>query len=110
VPLIGDIPILNNLLGFQQMQSGEQELVILVTPELVHPLNPDEVPPQPGSDLFEPSDLEFYVLGRLESLRNYDYRAPVRNSLERMKSYKRMEDLYIFGPSGYSEDQHAPHH
>jgi pilus assembly protein CpaC len=103
VPLLGDLPILGRFWGFDRMQNAEQELIVLITPELVHPMNPKEVPPVPGSDLFEPSDLEFYALGRFESRRNYDYRTPVRNSLGRMRAYKNMEDTYIFGPSGYSE-------
>lgn len=74
VPFFGNIPILNRFAGFDQMQSGEQELIILVTPDLVHPLDKKDVPKVPGSDLFAPSDLEFYVFGRLEGRRSMDYR------------------------------------
>ena len=35
---------------------SESELVLIVTPELVHPMEKEEVPPLPGSDLFEPGD------------------------------------------------------
>ena len=51
---------------------------MLITPELVHPLDKGECPPLPGADVFEPGDLEFYLLGRLESRRPYDFRSPVR--------------------------------
>ncbi len=108
VPFLGDLPILNNLTGLTRMQSGEQELVVLVTPELVHPLEPEEVGPLPGSDLYEPGDLEFYVLGRLESYRNYDYRATVRHDIHRMKAYRRCEMLYIYGPHGHTEPPYGP--
>jgi pilus assembly protein CpaC len=70
---------------------------------LVHPLNADEVPPLPGSDVFEPGDLEFYLGARLESRRSQDYRSSVRTDLERMKRYKRCEDIYIIGPHGHSD-------
>ena len=81
---------------------GEQELVILVTPELVHPMEYKEVPPLPGSDLFEPSDCEFYFRGLLESRRNYDYRSPVMNDWARQTRYCNCEQIYIFGPMGHS--------
>jgi pilus assembly protein CpaC len=103
VPWFGDIPILNRLAGFDRTSAGEQEVVVLITPELVHPMDCKEAAnmPLPGADLFEPSDLEFYLLGRLESRRPYDYRSPVMNDWDRMRSYKQCEQLYIFGPSGY---------
>jgi len=103
IPFLGDVPILSRLLGFDKITAGEQELVILVTPELVSPLDPKEAPLLPGADIFEPGDLEFYVLGRLESRRSYDYRSPVRNDIHRMGAYRRCEQTHIFGPSGHSE-------
>ena len=77
--------------------------MVLVTPVFAHPLNNDEITPLPGSDLFEPSDLEFYLCGRIESRREYDYRSPVRTDLQRMLRYHRCEQLYITGPHGHSE-------
>ncbi len=103
VPFFGDLPVVGRLASFQQTSSGEQELVVLVTPELIHPLEPGEVPPLPGCDVFEPGDLEFYLLGRLESRRSYDYRTSVRTDIHRMLRYRRCEDLYIVGPSGHVE-------
>jgi pilus assembly protein CpaC len=108
VPLLGDLPIFGNLWKFDRLTAGEQELVVLITPELVHPLEPKEVPPLPGSDLFEPGDLEFYVLGRLESRRSYDYRSPVMSDLHRMWRYRQCENLYIIGPHGHSESASGP--
>lgn len=102
IPFLGDIPILNRFAGYDRVSAGEQELVVLITPELVHPMDPKEVRPLPGSDLFEPSDLEFYLCGRLESLRSYDYRSPVMNDIHRMRRYHRCEQIHIFGPHGYS--------
>lgn len=103
VPFLGDLPYLGRLLSLDRTQAGEQELVVLVTPELVHPLNQNELLPLPGSDLFEPGDLEFYLRGRLESRRAEDYRSPVRTDWERMMSYRRCEKLYITGPTGHVE-------
>ena len=111
VPFFGDLPVIGRAFGFDQLNAGEQELVFLITPELVGGLNHDEVPPLPGSDLFEPGDLEFYLLGRLESRRSADYRSPVRTDIHRMINYHRCEELYIVGPSGHSEhsETQAPH-
>jgi pilus assembly protein CpaC len=103
VPFFGDLPVIGHLFGFDQIEAGEQELVILVTPVLMHPLNNDELTPLPGSDLFEPGDLEFYLCNRLESRRAYDYRSPVRTDIHRMLRYHRCEEIYITGPSGHSE-------
>jgi pilus assembly protein CpaC len=103
VPFFGDLPVIGRAFAFDQVNSGEQELVILVTPEIIHPMHKNEVPPLPGCDLFEPGDLEFYLWGRLESRREYDYRPSVRTDIPRMMSYHRCEQLYIVGPSGHSE-------
>jgi pilus assembly protein CpaC len=102
IPGLGDLPVIGRLAAFDQVQSGEQELMILITPMLVHPMECDQLPPLPGWDLYEPGDLEFYLHARLESRREYDYRSQARTDLDRMKSYRRCEQLYISGPSGYS--------
>ena len=101
IPFFGDIPILNRLTGFDRITAGEQELVVLITPELVHPMEEKEVPPLPGSDLFEPTDLEFYLLGRIESHHPVDYRSPVRTDWGRIMQYHSMERMYLSGPHGY---------
>src|SRR5262249_40389478 len=91
LPLFGDIPIFNFITGLNNTQAGEQELVILVTPELVHPLEKKEVTPLPGADIFEPSDFEFFILGRSEGRRSQDYRSPVMNDPHRMLQYSHCE-------------------
>ncbi len=104
IPLIGDIPILNRLTGFDTITAGEQELVVLITPELVHPMEHKDVPPLPGSDLFEPNDLEFYLLGRIESHFPYDYRSPIRTDWQRIHQYREFENIYLSGPHGHVDD------
>jgi len=100
VPFFGDLPILGPLAGKNQTTSGEQEVVVLVTPELVHPLDKCQSPPLPGSDVFEPGDVEFYLLNRLESRRSYDYRSSVRTDCAREKRYEHCDDLFIIGAHG----------
>jgi pilus assembly protein CpaC len=108
VPFFGDIPCGGQLFRLDTTSAGESELVLLVTPELVHPLEPKEVPPLPGSDYYEPGDLEFYLKGRLESLRNYDYRSPVMDEIHRMCAYRHCEEQYFVGPHGHIQDR-TPH-
>ena len=101
VPLIGDLPFIGNIASVNRISHGEQELIVLVTPELVHPLEPKEISPLPGSDIFEPGDMEFYLCNRIESRRSYDYRSPVMTDIHRMLRYRRCEQIYIVGPSGH---------
>lgn len=102
VPFFGDLPIIGRAFSLEQTSHGEEELVVLITPQLVHPMEPKEIPPLPGCDVFEPGDLEFYLLGRLESRRSYDYRSAVRTDIHRMLRYRHCEDTYIIGPTGHA--------
>ncbi|MFT7642449.1 MAG: pilus assembly protein CpaC [Pirellulaceae bacterium] len=61
----GSIPWLSKLLGPRSVSRNETELIILVTPELVHPMDPEEVPPLPGFDVTEPTPSEFWQ-GKIE--------------------------------------------
>jgi pilus assembly protein CpaC len=111
IPGIGDLPFIGNFASFSQISHAEQELVILVTPELVHPLDSKvghENLPLPGADIYEPGDLEFYVKGRLESRRSTDYRSPVRSEWDRMVAYRRCEQNYIDGPHGQTLQWQRP--
>ena len=103
VPFFGDLPLVGHLAGFDQMSNQEFELVVLITPQLVHPMEHDELCPLPGSDMFEPGDIEFFILNRLESRREYDFRSPVRTDFARIKRYEHCEDVYILGPHGHSK-------
>ncbi len=64
-PGLGDIPIIGNLFRSQEFIKGESELVILVTPHLAKPLPPDRIE-LPTDNFVEPTDLEFYLMGRME--------------------------------------------
>ena len=100
VPFWGDLPIIGRTGAVDSLASGEQELVVLVTPILVHPLEQCKTPPLPGNDIFEPGDVEFYLLGHLESRRTEDYRASVRTDLARQERFIHRDDYFIIGPSG----------
>ncbi len=64
LPGLGDIPILGQLFTSKSFKSGQSELVILVTPRLVRPFNRKQIS-LPTDDFVSPSDIEFYLLGKL---------------------------------------------
>lgn len=64
-PLLGDIPILGALFRSSSFQKSETELIIIVTPRLVKPM--DLAKQTLPTDLYiEPNDFEFYLLGAME--------------------------------------------
>ena len=69
IPGLGDIPILGHLFRSQQFQSGQTELVVFVTPHLAKPIAPEKVR-LPTDSFVPPSDVEFYLLGRMEALQD----------------------------------------
>ena len=64
-PLLGDLPILGALFRSSEFQKNETELIIIVTPHLVKPLNMEKQP-LPTDAYIEPTDSEFFLLGILE--------------------------------------------
>lgn len=66
IPGLGDVPVLGALFSSVQYQRSQTELVILVTPELVSSLQPDQVMPVPGQFSTDPNDFELFGLGMIE--------------------------------------------
>ncbi len=62
VPFLGEIPILGALFRSSSFQKNETELVIIVTPHLVKPLDLT-AQTLPTDYYVEPNDFEFYVMG-----------------------------------------------
>ena len=64
VPLLGDIPIIGTAFSYTSHRRDETELMIFVTPKLVRPMDPTEVPPMPGTtEDNNPNDFELFWLG-----------------------------------------------
>jgi pilus assembly protein CpaC len=66
VPGIGDVPILGALFRSVDYQRSLTELVILVTPEIVAPLDAHQKVALPGEGMTDPTDFELYMLGLLD--------------------------------------------
>jgi pilus assembly protein CpaC len=64
-PLLGDIPILGALFRSSRYERRETELVVLVTPRLVAPMNPGEIPAIPGEKWRSPREMQLYFKGDL---------------------------------------------
>jgi pilus assembly protein CpaC len=47
IPALGDIPVLGNLFRSRNLAKSKTELLVVVTPKFVKPLNPDQLPPFP---------------------------------------------------------------
>jgi pilus assembly protein CpaC len=67
IPFLGEIPIIGQyVFNSKRATEDELELLIIVTPEIVRPMNPDQVPPLPGWYATHPDDIDFYRLNRIE--------------------------------------------
>ncbi|MCE9529044.1 MAG: pilus assembly protein N-terminal domain-containing protein [Planctomycetales bacterium] len=97
----GDIPFLSKWIGRRGVTKAETELIILVTPELVHPMEPEEVPPLPGFDVSEPTNSQFYIHGDIEGNPTMDYRSTVWPRLK--KRYKAGGPAMTSGPFGHGQ-------
>lgn len=67
IPLLGDIPHVGPLFfSSKTMTMEENELLILITPEIVRPMDAQEVPPVPGFDVTRPTHEEFWKYNMTE--------------------------------------------
>jgi pilus assembly protein CpaC len=58
VPGLGDLPYIGPLFSNTGHDRQEKELLVLVTPYLVSPMDCEEVPPLPNDGVEDPNDLE----------------------------------------------------
>jgi pilus assembly protein CpaC len=105
IPGLGDLPILGPFFSNTTGDRTEKELIVLVTPYLVEPMNPDQVPPSPGDEVKEPNDLEFYLLNRIEGRTGVDFRSTTHydDALGVVRCLLRLHDHNVIGPKGYRE-------
>jgi pilus assembly protein CpaC len=64
-PLLGDIPILGALFRSSRFQKEETELLVIVTPHLVKPVDAGTLP-LPTDSYEDPTPFEFMMLGMME--------------------------------------------
>jgi pilus assembly protein CpaC len=118
VPLAGDIPVLDTIFSRKEMDRSETELIILVSPELVSPLEAEEVPLiLPGMEVTEPGDWTFFLFGRYEGNPNCHHRSTVfpiyqdavlrarmqaLHEAKQNRHYQKCEQFYVHGDHGFS--------
>ncbi|WP_435011131.1 type II and III secretion system protein family protein [Tundrisphaera lichenicola] len=104
LPGLGDLPYIGGFFSNTTSNRIEKELVVLVTPYIVEPMAPGQIPAMPGEEVLQPNDLEFFLLNRIEGRTGIDKRSTtsyddplhlIRHSL--------VEKKYLIGPSGYSK-------
>lgn len=64
-PGLGDIPVIGSLFRSSEYLKEQTELVIIVTPHLVKPTDMTKQT-LPTDNIKEPSDFEFYMMGKIE--------------------------------------------
>lgn len=122
LPGLGDIPLIGAAFGRQTTTREETELVVLVSPELVHPMEVEQLPLfLPGTDVTDPTNKEFFWHQQIEGRPDYNYRSTVwpamrhqihhenheilkaqRHARKASRHYHECEDYYISGPQGFS--------
>ena len=70
-PFLGDIPILGTLFRSSSFQKNQTELIIIVTPRLVKPLDMT-TQTLPTDSYLEPNDFELMLMGFLEGRKSQD--------------------------------------
>jgi pilus assembly protein CpaC len=87
VPVLGDIPFLGVAFSGKEFEEVETELVVMVTPHLVDPMDCSQSPKVlPGMETRRPDDFELFLEGILEAPRGQRevcpggiYKAPYKN-------------------------------
>ncbi len=115
IPGLGDLPIGGALFGNNMTQRNETELLILVSPQLVHPLDAEAIPSiLPGMDVSEPDNHEFFIENQIESTNSIEFRSTVwpteqsraRRNSQNMKCgqrYREKQSYYIQSDFGFSK-------
>jgi pilus assembly protein CpaC len=69
LPWIGDVPVLGALFSSKDYQKNETDLVIIVTPRLVHPTRPGDPVKTPLDNSLPANDVDFFLNNQPEVLR-----------------------------------------
>ncbi len=113
LPGLGDVPVLGSLFRSVEYRRNRTELVILVTPELVSSMSPDQVAAVPGQFMTEPDDWELFGLGLLEGEPMEDTTTPddalSQGHTPKARLYRGgdPEQTSLHGPWGPAEEHEA---
>ena len=96
LPLIGRWPFNN-----RSVSRNETELIILITPELIYPMEMEETSPLPGFDVTEPNNRQFYINGHIEGDPALEYDSTKWPRLK--ERYGRGGPSVMSGPYGHGQ-------
>jgi pilus assembly protein CpaC len=101
---LGDLPILGPFFSNTSSSRQEKELVVLVTPYLVEPMAPEQVPPLPGNEVIDPTDHELYFHNRIEGRTGEDCRPTLGwDDPLRVRRLLELERHRVCGAHGFSD-------
>jgi len=112
VPLLGETKLLRPLFETKTVSRDETELLILVSPELVHPMEAHEAPTiLPGMEVTDPDDVDFFIYGDLEGRPGFHHRSTVwplfknRNCRckDEFEAINQSQQYYVHGDNGFSK-------
>jgi pilus assembly protein CpaC len=105
IPGLGDLPVIGPFFSNTTHERVEKELIVLVTPYLIDPMQCDQVPPSPGDGIATPSDFEFYFLNRIEGRTGRDWRSTTQyeKQLPAVRALLRLDAAHVVGPHGFCE-------
>ncbi len=117
VPLLGNLPKIGGLFSNASTTRSETELIVLVSPELVHPMESEQVPVLlPGMEVTDPTNDDFFMRHMIEGYAGCDYRStvwPEQNTQEigtrarglggRVRSRMCAQQDYVCGDCGFSQ-------
>lgn len=112
IPGLGDVPVLGTLFSSVDYQKNLTELVILVTPELVSNMNPDQVASVPGQYMSTPNDWQLFGLQMIEGEPLADNSDPDKAmETEISPRYRKFttppEQMSLHGPWGQADEAEA---
>ncbi|QDT63737.1 type II and III secretion system protein family protein [Calycomorphotria hydatis] len=98
IPFLGEIPVIGStIFSAKRAAEDETELLILVTPELVRPMDAEEVPPMPGWYVTHPTDKELYKYAMTEGAP--DLGVYQMGPIGRNAAYPREVGYHVFEPA-----------
>lgn len=105
IPGAGDLPVLGALFRSVNYRNALTELVVLVTPELVAPLDAHQKVRLPGEDIERPNDWELYVKGEVEPAKDKCCNKPsCRHKRSGASQSTDPNDPSLHGPWGHVAD------
>jgi pilus assembly protein CpaC len=112
IPFIGEWPVVGSLFNRRTTSADEVELLVIVSPEIVHAMEPNQAPSiLPGMEVTEPTDFDYYVRNRIEGRPGHHHRTTVfDNYRDRLlhpqlyfNSFENSANYFMTGKIGFSQ-------